>query len=1023
MHTKWKVLFRVILAPIIALSMFLSNLGIQLWLNPQSVQKVSAHDCYSLSVNSQFERTVWVSWSYQANDSESAILKWGDGNEKNLPTGGVQNGDAEHTYDNDGSYTIKLIVNDADGNEACSKSADVNVSGPPTPVPTQEPTNTPEATPTEALSPTPEYSLTPTGSPTQEITLTPTATEVIPTDTPTEEITLTPTETELVPTDTPTEEPTLTETVTPSETPEPTLSPTPEIVLRFNISSITCEEGKVLVHFVLLHVPENIDKDDLGWTGVTFWGLRDGHGFAGAATFTQLAGDTAHYDATLSGVNGVYSIENAVFVKPPWLKLPKVVFHNPGEKFTVDNCEVATPTPEEPTPTVTPSEIQTGTLTPTDTTTPTETPSDTPTFTPTSSETPTPTSTQTETPTETPTATMPNPGWIHTCESEGLITVATEKDWVNDIQLSHPPVFKEFTAPAGATWVLANFGWQDRASHDEPQTNEGHYDKSMFWDHITPDLGEDVKEDTFWTGFDLSELNGASSFTAEVGHWGNESSAGSHHSHTLVSWCMAKPVTQTPTPMSTSTKTSTGSPTATTTATSTETPTPTPEEPTQTPTSTNTATPTEVTPTPTLVPTETPTPTPTLSPTPKPTQNVARKRLVVKIPPVIKACNLEPIVREFWNNKVVPGQWDINLYEYSEPEDFLTFVKNLTEGELFQDKFRNPTIRKDNCVWAVEVTLVDKRSEIRIYDFGMNLLATISDGTESYLTPEFVAVNGDPIVLVQKSDSQLIVTDQDRSVWKPLGVFGKNPHSLPKANGFLIAYTDKNGKIAYTTDTGEVFPSAGFACGNPEWKPDGTATYCRNGIDLFVYSYPTGELVEIYKGSFTVSLDPDNSGRAIITGKELLLTHNITKSPLKTTKLDTTLGYGSDWGDKQVLPNLTVFESYLENLPAETASRITASVVKKITPPCPLPEKGMCIIWHSATDVEIWANKGFNIQVGYATDYHKSQDMGSGYYTLTFDDTSNGNFILWGDEIGVRFREGGNQVVKYYNGLPDLPQP
>src|SRR3989344_4167969 len=138
MHTKWKVLFRVILAPIIALSMFLSNLGIQLWLNPQSVQKVSAHDCYSLSINNQFERTVWVSWSYQANDSESAILKWGDGNEKNLPTGGVQNGDAEHTYDNDGSYTIKLIVNDADGNEACSKSADVNVSGPPTPVPTQE---------------------------------------------------------------------------------------------------------------------------------------------------------------------------------------------------------------------------------------------------------------------------------------------------------------------------------------------------------------------------------------------------------------------------------------------------------------------------------------------------------------------------------------------------------------------------------------------------------------------------------------------------------------------------------------------------------------------------------------------------------------------------------------------------------------------------------------------------------------------------------------------------------------------
>ena len=84
MHTKWKVLFRIILAPMIALSMFLSNLGIQVWRYPESVQKASAHDCYSLSINNQFERTVWVSWSYQANDGESALLKWGDGHETGI---------------------------------------------------------------------------------------------------------------------------------------------------------------------------------------------------------------------------------------------------------------------------------------------------------------------------------------------------------------------------------------------------------------------------------------------------------------------------------------------------------------------------------------------------------------------------------------------------------------------------------------------------------------------------------------------------------------------------------------------------------------------------------------------------------------------------------------------------------------------------------------------------------------------------------------------------------------------------
>jgi hypothetical protein len=87
-------------------------------------------------------------------------------------------------------------------------------------------------------------------------------------------------------------------------------------------------------------------------------------------------------------------------------------------------------------------------------------------------------------------------------------------------------------------------------------------------------------------------------------------------------------------------------------------------------------------------------------------------------------------------------------------------------------------------------------------------------------------------------------------------------------------------------------------------------------------------------------------------------------------------------------------------------------------PPACLPPNGglMCIVWHG-TSVEIWSNVDFTITIGWGENMQVfSPDNYGGLYYLSFEDDSGGNFVLWdgnGPEGGVRFRDVGNQVVKY----------
>ena len=129
------------------------------------------------------------------------------------------------------------------------------------------------------------------------------------------------------------------------------------------------------------------------------------------------------------------------------------------------------------------------------------------------------------------------------------------------------------------------------------------------------------------------------------------------------------------------------------------------------------------------------------------------------------------------------------------------------------------------------------------------------------------------------------------------------------------------------------------------------------------------------------------------------------------------MGWGSDWGDSPSSPELSAFEVAVEALQAEATSEDGGPMAEPPPPACLPPNGGlMCIVWHG-TSVEIWSNVDFTITIGWGENMQVfSPDNYGGLYYLSFEDDSGGNFVLWdgnGPEGGVRFRDVGNQVVKY----------
>ncbi|MBK9713274.1 MAG: hypothetical protein IPO81_18460 [Kouleothrix sp.] len=117
-----------------------------------------------------------------------------------------------------------------------------------------------------------------------------------------------------------------TKTPKPTATPKATATPKP-IEPQLNISSVTCSDGKIEIHFVVVHVPKDVKS-----YGKVKYVLN---GTTRYASFTKLSGDTAHYVERISPISSnTYKITSATVTITTKTKTYVISLHNPG-KYTV----------------------------------------------------------------------------------------------------------------------------------------------------------------------------------------------------------------------------------------------------------------------------------------------------------------------------------------------------------------------------------------------------------------------------------------------------------------------------------------------------------------------------------------------------------------------------------------------------------------------------------------------------------------------------------------------------------------
>lgn len=115
----------------------------------------------------------------------------------------------------------------------------------------------------------------------------------------------------------------------------------PKVDMQLNISSVECADastGSVLIHFVLVHVPDEASGDDNLYYNVT---LPSGETVNRVAHFVKKTGSTVHFEDTIAGTgNGAYTINSGSVV----VNGVTISLHNPGP-FEIRGCELP-PTPE-----------------------------------------------------------------------------------------------------------------------------------------------------------------------------------------------------------------------------------------------------------------------------------------------------------------------------------------------------------------------------------------------------------------------------------------------------------------------------------------------------------------------------------------------------------------------------------------------------------------------------------------------------------------------------------------------------
>jgi len=249
--------------------------------------------------------------------------------------------------------------------------------------------------------------------------------------------------------------------------------------------------------------------------------------------------------------------------------------------------------------------------------------------------------------------------------------------------------------------------------------------------------------------------------------------------------------------------------------------------------------------------------------------------------------------------------------------------------------------------------------------------------------------------------------------------FGTNPNEAPDGRDFAFVYeqavgvsSQENGMLALPLDASNV-----------AWVPDGTGLFHVMGDEISLYHFETGTSVPMYDG-VNIAPDPRFYPEAHIIERDgQLVWHWLDESRGENQLTNDEFVHSQpDWWVAQQIRmpvNMTAFTAFTA---AEAAKVVSVEVApSEDEPTCAdfLPYQGIVINFGENGSVEICANTPGLVQLGFGGEVLDLVDEGNGLYRLEFEDPTGGNLLLWGDEVGVRYRDGGNEVVKYFGGLPE----
>ena len=245
--------------------------------------------------------------------------------------------------------------------------------------------------------------------------------------------------------------------------------------------------------------------------------------------------------------------------------------------------------------------------------------------------------------------------------------------------------------------------------------------------------------------------------------------------------------------------------------------------------------------------------------------------------------------------------------------------------------------------------------------------------------------------------------------------YGTNPDEAPDARGFAFVYEEA--VSVSSQENGMLYLPLGAS--NVAWAPDGSGLFRSSNGEVCENKF-NGEEETCLAGE-NIAPDPHFYPEAHIIERDgQLVWHWLDESRGENQLTNDEFVHSQpDWWvapEIRAPANMGEFNAFAATEVA--AVEVTPSEAESTCVDF-LPYQGMIINFRENGSVEICANAPAKIQLGFDGEVLDLVDEGNGLYRLGFEDSTGGNLLLWGDEVGARYRDGGNEVIKYFGGLPE----